>query len=362
MKRMALVLAAALAAVGVAQARAQDVPPEVVDAVQAIVADGWLPYDASDPENSGPPPPQPTAVEIRKWQRTGLLKKVNVTPAKAPDWMIDSEKTEYPAGWCGTGGCMIEVWSPDDNGHYVRTFRNQVRLFKVRRIPGKDFGWIETDFHGSACGLAGVEACPWGFEWRDDGLGKFAMRASWRFTKKDLVRTGVAPQAIDTVRDASPDTPPPPMAAVMAANTTACASVDAKVSHDGAINRTPDLNGDGIDDWSYDGYWMSCYISESATGDLVVATTEDGTPVDYCPMLDCGAHIWVSLREGGSVTWQAVDLNPQRAYGIVYRVAAPVQLVELRDLDGVAPDSTESCDTFFIKQCVLVPISLSPKP
>ncbi|EGF89933.1 hypothetical protein ABI_43570 [Asticcacaulis biprosthecium C19] len=357
MKRMALVLAAALAAVGVAQARVQEVPPEVVAATQALVADGWLTYNSDEPDSGGPPPPTP--VEIRKWQRRGLLKKINVTPGKAPDWLINSEKTEYPAGWCGTGGCLIEIWSPGEDGTYVRTFRNQVRFYKFRRIPGKDFSWIETDFHGSACGLTGVEACPWGFEWRDDGLGKFALRASWRFTQKDIFRTGAAPQAIDSVLDTAPDTPPPPIAAVMAANTAACAAIGAKVSHDGAINRTPDLNGDGIDDWSYDGHWMNCYVPQSED----VETTSEGTdPVDYCPKLDCGVHIWISRREGAAVTWQSVDLNPARDYGIVYRVAAPIQLVELRDADGVDPDSDQSCDTFFLKQCVLAPISLSPNP
>lgn len=352
MKKLGLVLVAALAAIGGAQARAADVPQPVIDAVQALITEGWLPYDPEDPDNSGPPPPTADAAAIRQWQRKGLLRKVNLTPGKAPDWLIDTEKSEYPAAWCGTGGCLVEIWSPGPDGDYLRIFRNQIRLYKVHRLAGKDHGWLETDFHGSACGQTGSVACPWGYEWRDDGLGRPALRAAWHKPRKPILHPGAPPVAIDALYDDRPDAIPAELGSALADIAAVCMKVGGVPDTGLAAVRTPDINADGIDDWMLDTRWLGCVWGED---------DPDARP-DYDPCADraCGEQPWLSHRTGDTVLWTPIALAPDTLYAFDLRPDAATTLVALRDKPGAKADPDMSCLTMDLSQCVTVPISLSP--
>ncbi|MBW8882073.1 MAG: hypothetical protein JF615_11840 [Asticcacaulis sp.] len=346
MKSVAVVLSAVLLMAGAAQAATP--PPEVVDAVAALIDDGWPPADIDEPEAGAPLPPKADTREVRRWQRKGLLKPVHLTPGPGPDWLIDTEKSERPAAWCGTGGCMIEIWAPGPDGHYVKILHQQLRYYRVRPIPGADRGWLETDFHGSICNLAGVEACPWGFEWRDDGLGPVALRSSLRFVTAEGIHSGPPPQALDPEDDGG-DAVPAEIQTVLMAQQTACRDMKAELAGGGLVNRMPDLNGDGIDDWSYDGRYLAC--------DYPGGTPAEMDTFDWCTKLDCEAYVWVSRRVNGGVAWQPVEMAAGGNYALVLHPGKPATLVAL-----TVPASGAPCDLIVMDDCARTAISLSPKP
>lgn len=354
MKRFYLAILTACLMASAAQAKSPAPPREVIDAVQALVVDGWLPYDAENPDDSGPPPPKVDDATIQRWQKTGLLKRINLTPGPLPDYLIDTEKTEYPAAWCGTGGCLIEIWSPGADGRYVKIFHNQIRDRHFRHIPGTDHGWMEVDFHGYVCGQAGVVACPWGFEWRDDGLGKPALRASLRFLNENSIHAGAAPQALDPGDSPAVDSAPAPLQTLIAAQIATCADLKGSLSPEGMANRMPDLNGDGIDDWSYDGFYLSCDYADGTPAEL--------EEFDFCTRLDCGRQVWVSRRDGDAVAWDQVPLDQSVTTALALHPGHPPTLIALVNRPGFKDDEDGACYTFLMEQCVEQPISLSPKP
>ncbi len=81
----------------------------------------------------------------------------------------------------GTGGCEIQIWTSASGGRYRKVFDSQVREYHFHWIRSAGYTWMDADFHGSECGTFGVAACPWGFEWRSDGLAHYGFLASWRF-------------------------------------------------------------------------------------------------------------------------------------------------------------------------------------
>lgn len=317
-------------------------PPEVVAAAEAIT-------------HLDNPPPGYVSVPA------GMIRPVQVSPGARPDWLIDSEKAEL-AGWCGTGGCLTEIWSAGRDGHYHRVFSDQIRARVFRWLPGRTATWLQVDYHGSACGKAGVEACPWAYEWRRDENGRGYLAASLRFIEQAEWRAGPMPQALDPLSEDDPARIPAAIRAVVERNAAACKARGRDMPLEGLVNRLPDLNGDGIDDWSHDGDALFCNApapDNDSSGEAAAALNNQ----DPCGYLECATLIFISRRQpDGTVAWQAVDKAPDAAYALKLTPHGVTGIVALSDRPGVKPDDAEACDTTTLANCVKTPISLSPKP
>ncbi len=290
----------------------------------------------------------------------GMIRPVKVSPGPKPDWLIDGEKAEL-AGLCGTGGCLTEIWSASTDGHYRRVFSDQVREHVFRWLPGHKATWLQVDYHGSLCGKAGVEACPWAYEWRKDADGRGYLGASTRFVAKTNWRAGPFPQALDPLSEDDPALIPPPIRALVDRNAAACKAHGRDLSLEGLVNRLPDLNGDGIDDWAYDGDFPVCNAltpDTDSSGEAAAAFNGD----DPCGDLSCVTQIWVSHRKlPGRVDWQAINIPADAAYALKFTPRGIAGIIALSDRPGVKPDAPDSCYTVTLANCVKTSISLSPK-
>lgn len=272
----------------------------------------------------------------------GMIRSISLTGGKTPDWLIDGEKSGMPVRNCGTGGCNIEIWSQQPDGHYALAYSHYTRWYKFRPIPGGKRTWMEVDFHGSACGLAGYQDCPWGFEWQDDGFGGRFLGPSLRFIKGEIVRAGGFPQALDPLTQGDRKRLPPGLKAIVARDQAACASKGLNLQQEGLAGRLPDINGDGVPDWAYDGGFSTCAFTETKM--------PEGDP---CAVLTCETRLWVSRRTGSDITWVEVEKDPHQAYAL--RLTA-------KGVVGVYRFDMAACDVSTLDRCALTPLSLSPKP
>ncbi|MEI9906434.1 MAG: hypothetical protein WDN06_22940 [Asticcacaulis sp.] len=94
------------------------------------------------------------------------------------------------------------------------------------------------------------------------------------------------------------------------------------------------------------------------TGDVSATPAEpEHTNDDPCQILDCENVVWLSQRDGLTVTWTRAGLEPGHVFALRYR-KPDVELLQLND----PPDHPDTCDTYSIGNCDLEAISLSPKP
>ena len=346
-------LVLAVAAGGVAQAKPKTpLPPaDVTAAVQSLVLEAWPQPDPDDPNDHPPPPPPVNARTIRGWLKAGVLRPVKVSPGRGSDWRIDTERLyNLGAYFCGTGGCEQQIWSPSGDGHYTKVFDSQVREMRFHWIKGKAYTWIEVDYHGAYCGTFGAAACPWGYEWDGHGLA-----TSWRFAHGDVMRPGSLISPLDN--DDERARAPADIRVHLQGLETACKAKAREVNLDGVVGHMPDLNSDGIEDWSYDGGGASCQNADPN------ANAQDAADDSPCSGPDCVSAIWLSRRENdGGVGWNEVPIAPKGVVGWRYHKASGrAELIEFDNLPGVADDADDACDTYALERCVEVAIPLSPK-
>lgn len=351
-------LVAAMMIAGTAQAGVPTPPPEVLKAAQRLLID-------ADPipqpgEIVKPRPDMPDARAVKTWLKLGYLRPVKLTPGPRPDWLIDTERAaDLGAYYCGTGGCLLQIWGQAGGG-YTKIFDNQVRAYHFRWIGRSGRTWMDADFHGSMCGQAGVVACPWGFEWRDDGLGRAGLLVSLRFARQPGLHPGPPPQGLDPMNDPDASGVPGEIRQLITNQETACQGWQGTYEPGGLVNRLPDLNGDGIDDWSYQGRLAYCNFPRDPA-DSSGKSTNPHADSDPCTVLDCENIVWLSRRDGTGVTWDRAPLDAHHAFALRYSRKGVV-LEQLDNLPGVTDDSPDACDTFTIETCAETPISLSPRP
>lgn len=365
--RLGIVLAAGMIVLGLAPVSVRAAtplpPPQITAAVQQLVLEAWPQADPDDPTDRPPPPPKMTRHAVNGWLKSGALRPVKLSSGKGSDWLIDTGQLGVNAWFCGTGGCQTQIWVSTGQG-YVKVFDTQVRSIRFHWIKGPIKGsrrtWLEADFHGSLCGTFGAAACPWGFEWRDDGRGHYGLFSSLRFVRAEGLHPGPPPQGVDPLADPAASGVPDVIVQTVAAGRAACAKWQATFNSDGLASRLPDLNGDGIDDWSYSGAASYCTFptdENDSSGESKVPHAGD----DACTILDCENIVWLSKRGADGVSWVRAPLDPQRNFALRYSPRRPLQLIELDNPPGVKDDDPAACDTFTIETCVQKPISLSPK-
>jgi hypothetical protein len=77
------------------------------------------------------------------------------------DYVLDYGQFECDGSstyFCGTGGCLMQVFVSLPNGSYVKVLDENVRDLKFRRVRGRPA--MVLDLHGSACGKVGAAPCP----------------------------------------------------------------------------------------------------------------------------------------------------------------------------------------------------------
>lgn len=229
-------------------------PKPIVDHVRELINDG---YDPTDPE--GPPLRQPAAK---------MFKRVDINGDGIADWKVDFDGE---IGWCGTGGCRVELWLGRPDGGPTLVWDAGVRQFKLK--PKKTGAVVDVDFHGSACGGYGAMECPRRYVW-DAAEGAFVQAVNAR---GDGFLAGLPIDALDQSAAAAPD-----VVRVQARRLiSACeASGGHMTLDDVGAGRVPDLNGDGRREWYVGGEYSECtYDGESDAEPLrlvFLVSTPDG--------------------------------------------------------------------------------------
>ncbi|MDC7681988.1 hypothetical protein PQU92_01800 [Asticcacaulis sp. BYS171W] len=316
-------------------------PPKIVaDAAIRMYFD----YDYADPDNAWAPRPKAnqTAIFLKK----KVLRPVYLSGNAEPDWMIDVEADPQGA-LCGTGGCPLQIWVKDGDD-YRLVMDKQVREWKLHAVQNEKRQWLWVDLHGTACGSFGADECPFAFEWSREGY----LMASARYAKASLIHVAALPQAMDNYLSDAPD-PPAPLAALIATATEACKSRGGELASEQALaNRAPDLNGDGIGDWSFDNGWSYCAFPDSE--DFAAKRAEDP-----CGYLDCRTVLFVSIKAANGTKWRQQDIGKEQ---YAYRVdpAKGFTPVRLIPLDGHKDNDAEPCGVSTLQFCRIEPIVISP--
>ena len=98
--------------------------------------------------------------------KPGFVDVKDVNGDGRPDYILDYGSFECGSsmsGYCGTGGCLTQVFASLDDGSYVKVLDENVRGLRFAKRAGRPA--MILDLHGSACGRAGVERCGMTLYW-----------------------------------------------------------------------------------------------------------------------------------------------------------------------------------------------------
>lgn len=113
-------------------------------------------------------PPVATAALMKRIQecagpvqlKQGFITRRDINEDGKPDFILDYSEFECNGTaihWCGTAGCVTEIFASKSDGEYVEVLNRHVRQMKFARVSGRPA--ILLNVHGSNCGRAGQEAC-----------------------------------------------------------------------------------------------------------------------------------------------------------------------------------------------------------
>jgi hypothetical protein len=208
-------------------------PAWLVDHVREEINDGF--HDPDDPDSR--PLREPG---------TKMFKRVDINGDRIADWKVDFQNEP---GWCGTGGCRVELWLGRTSGGLTPVWDEGVREFRLK--PGKEGATIDVDFHGSACGGAGVSPCPRRYIW-DIAEGAFLPVVN---KKGDGFLAGLPVSPLELTLNNAPAEVQAEARAMAALCRAAGGHMD---DEDMAVTRLPDLNGDGTRDWAIGSQYAQC--------------------------------------------------------------------------------------------------------
>ncbi|MDQ0464044.1 hypothetical protein QO010_001815 [Caulobacter ginsengisoli] len=252
MRRLAAVLLGAVALLNLAAAPAP--PKALVDHVRGEI------NDEVDPRDEDPAP-------VKEPERR-MFKRVDVNGDGIADWRVDFEGFY---AWCGTGGCRQELWLGRGDGGVTEVFGAQVRELRLKR--GKAGAVLDVDYHGSVCGLTGVEECPRRYMW-DPAEMAFLPAIN---AKGDGLLVGLPASVVDIdLKDA-----PPEIQVEAKALADRCARAGGKREDPPDIGRLPDLNGDGVREWYVGSQYADCQDMTEPSAEpeaLVIMVSQDGGP------------------------------------------------------------------------------------
>ena len=252
-----LALGAALAAVLSTAAFAATPPKQVRDGVAAVLAK-VADEELTDPDN-------PPTADFRT-PPASMFKPVDINGDGKSDWQVDYGGAPVPGMWCGTGGCVTELWvSQPDNGGWAKVTEEQFREIRITRRNGVTR--LDADFHGSVCGGYGAMECPRSYVW-DENIGWVPVAnlkgQTWFYggpVELNLYERGSQPDEVVRAFEAIQSLCPPGGGADERKNWGAEA--------------IPDINGDGRRDWVVGSSWATCKDEDDTRKLPVIVLTSD---------------------------------------------------------------------------------------
>ncbi len=246
-------------------------PPEAVrKPVEALYAERM--QEMVDPE-------QPDAFRIAV--PPGMYSRVDVNRDGVADWRVDFQRAQNPSLFCGTGGCLNQLYVSRPGGGYALALSRTVGGLRLGKANGERI--IDIDFHGSVCGGAGADECQRRYVWAES-LGRFLERPNKN--GDGWLEDGPSPLV-----ETATETAPAEVRAQLDRRVAICKAAGGAYHIDESpFNDLPDLNDDGVRDWVAGTSYDSCDMTEAAEG-----AQSPGLPVT----------VLVS-KEGGFVTaWEA---------------------------------------------------------
>jgi hypothetical protein len=101
--------------------------------------------------------------------RRGFRTEKDVNGDGRKDYILDYGRFQCGDSltyFCGTGGCLTQVFVSFKDGTYARALNENVRGLRFARVKGRPA--MLLDLHGSACGRAGVEPCSVTLHWNGE--------------------------------------------------------------------------------------------------------------------------------------------------------------------------------------------------
>lgn len=215
-----------------------------------------------------------------------MFSRIDVNGDGVPDWRVDYEKAANASLFCGTGGCLQQVYVSRKGG-YVLAFSRTAGTFALSRAKGERV--LDLDFHGSVCGGAGVDECKRRYAW-DEASGRFLERPNKK--GQTWLEDGPARPV-----DLSADDAPSAAIAQVERRVATCKAVGGTFAADeNPFNDLPDLNGDGVRDWVVGSYYDTC------------DGVDNGPALPVTILVSRGPDFVVG-HEGGDARW-GIDLAP----------------------------------------------------
>jgi hypothetical protein len=101
--------------------------------------------------------------------KPGFLQTKDVNGDGRVDYILDYGAFECGGAatfYCGTGGCLTQVFASRDDGSHVKVLDENVRQLNFAKRAGRPA--MILDLHGSACGRVGAERCGLTLYWNGD--------------------------------------------------------------------------------------------------------------------------------------------------------------------------------------------------
>lgn len=288
MRKYLFGLAAALVSAGAVFAAGQ-VPDSVRHAVQSEIDTAMAP----DPEDhAATVPPHHASAK--------MFHRLDINNDGIADWRVDYNDAPNGSYFCGTGGCLQQIYVSNRDGGYDLVVNTQVRAFKLKRSKGRTL--LDVDFHGSVCGGFGVDACPRSYVWSPT-TNRFIGRGG---SKGQSFMIG-GPTPLITPPQASL---PGPVRAALADREARCKAAGGSYPYDAAlVAEVDDLNGDGRSDWVVGGAYDGCAFDETPDHppqfDVEVLTSRaDGYGLAW---RSSSTEVWGLDMAGGKATFVTLD-------------------------------------------------------
>ena len=239
---------------------------------------------------------------------------VDINKDGVTDWRVDFYRGgDASYGFCGTGGCLQQLYVSDGQGGFTLAFDEQVNYFRIE--PGDaQSSLVVVDVYGGYCGGSGVSECQIALRW--DAARKLLEPVGSRGTTSAIRTFDPLPNSKRVI--------PKAVEAQEAQMVQICKKAGFTLS--GQTRPTFDFNGDGITDWLV-----------GVEGYCIAPQREEGAEPPSLP--DIPATLMISKGSG----FDAGPRSPMGGFSVDISTPRPVFVAETGG--NCRPGSPEACIT-----------------